>query len=176
MNIVASLGKINTKEHHDVARKVATEGIVLLKNENNFFPIQDDINITIAIIGENATRTMTAGGGSSELKPKFEISPLEGMKTRYKNAKILHSMGYETGPSIYDNIIPPTLNQDSLKLAAIETAKKADIVLFVGGLNKSHLQDCEGDDRQSYKLPYNQEELIRDIQHVNPNLGMLLLT
>ena len=169
-------GKINSKDHHQVARNVATEGIVLLKNENNFFPIQDKQNITIAVIGENATRPMTPGGGSSELKPEFEISPLEGLKKRYKNATIIHSMGYETGPSTYDLILPATLNQDSLRIAALETAKKADIILFVGGLNKSHLQDCEGDDRQSYKLPYKQEKLIADLKNINSNLGMLLVT
>lgn len=169
-------GKINTKAHHDVARQVAQEGIVLLKNENNFFPIEDKQGVTIAVIGENATRSMTAGGGSSELKPQFEISPLEGLKKRYKKAKIIHAMGYHTGPSVYDNIIPSKLNQDSLRIQAIETAKKADIVLYVGGLNKSHLQDCEGDDRQSYELPYNQEALISQLQAVNSNLGMLLVT
>ncbi|WP_298554750.1 glycoside hydrolase family 3 C-terminal domain-containing protein [uncultured Algibacter sp.] len=169
-------GRINTKAHHDVARSVAQEGIVLLKNENNFFPIEDKEGLTIAVIGENATRSMTAGGGSSELKPQFEISPLEGMKQRYKKAKIIHAMGYHTGPSVYDDIIPSKLNQDSLRVQAIETAKKADIVLYVGGLNKSHLQDCEGDDRQSYELPYNQEEFIGQLKAVNPNLGMLLVT
>jgi beta-glucosidase len=169
-------GNVNTEAHHDVARNVAQEGIVLLKNENNFFPIEDKEGITIAVIGENATRSMTAGGGSSELKPQFEISPLEGIKQRYKKAKIIHAMGYHTGPSVYDNIIPSTLNQDSLRVQAIETAKKADIVLYVGGLNKSHLQDCEGDDRQSYELSYNQEEFISELKAVNPNLGMLLVT
>ncbi|WP_299550837.1 glycoside hydrolase family 3 C-terminal domain-containing protein [Seonamhaeicola sp.] len=170
------LGRANNVEHHEVARKVATEGIVLLKNDNNFFPIKDDKDLTIAIIGENATRSMTAGGGSSELKPKFEISPLEGIKARYKNARILHSMGYETGPSEYAKVNPPSLDQDSLKAEAIKLAKKADIVLFVGGLNKSHLQDCEGDDRQQYGLPFGQEDLIRAISKVNQNVGFILLT
>lgn len=169
-------GSVNTKAHHDVARSVAQEGIVLLKNENNFFPIEDKQGITIAVIGENSTRSMTAGGGSSELKPKFEISPLEGLKQRYKNAKIIHAMGYHTGPSVYDNVIPSKLNQDSLRVEALQIAKKADIILYVGGLNKSHLQDCEGDDRQSYELPYNQKELIRDLKAINPKLGMLLVT
>ena len=169
-------GNANTEAHHKVARTVATEGMVLLKNDNNFFPIPDKKGITIAVIGENATRSMTAGGGSSELKPKFEISPLEGLKARYKQAKIIHAMGYETGPSVYDVIMPSVLDQDSLKQAAIKIAKMADVVLYVGGLNKSHLQDCEGDDRQSYELPYNQKQLIQDLKAVNPNLGMLLLT
>ena len=169
-------GKVNSKDHHNTARTVATEGIVLLKNEDSFFPIKDDKNVTIAVIGENATRPMTPGGGSSELKAQFEISPLEGLKKRYKNAKIIHSMGYQTGPSAYDYINPATLNQDSLRIAALETAKKADIILYVGGLNKSYLQDCEGNDRQSFKLPYNQEELINDLKNINSNLGMLLVT
>lgn len=170
------MGKMNNPEHHEVARKVATEGIVLLKNKDNFFPIKDDKDLTIAIIGENATRSMTAGGGSSELKPQFEISPLEGLKKRYKNATIIHSMGYASGPSVYDQVLPSTLNADSLKRAAIETAQKADIVLFVGGLNKSHLQDCEGDDRKQFGLPFGQDELLNDILKVNNNLGFVMIS
>ena len=169
-------GRANNSEHHEVARKVATEGIVLLKNKENFFPIQDKENLTIAVIGENATRSMTKGGGSSELKPKFEISPLEGLKKRYKKATILHSMGYETGASEYDKVHPATLDADSLKVAAIQIAKKADLVLFVGGLNKSHLQDCEGDDRKQYGLPFGQEELLDEILKANNNVGFLLVT
>jgi len=170
------LGKLNNKEHHEVALKVATEGIVLLKNEDNFFPIKDDKVLTVAIIGENATRSMAPGGGSSELKPQFEISPLEGIKKRFKNAKIIHTMGYSSGPSVYDQVIPSKLNQDSLYVKAIKIAKQADIVLFVGGLNKNHLQDCEGDDRKVFKLPYQQEKLINGIHEVNKNIGFLLLT
>lgn len=176
LNPNRGLGKLNTKQHHNVAREVAAEGIVLLKNEDNFFPIQDKKGLTIAVIGENATRNMTQGGGSSQLKPLFEISPLKGIKERYKNAKIIHTMGYESGASVYDEILPATLNQDSLYVKAIETAKKADIVLFVGGLNKSHHQDSEGDDREDFKLPYGQERLIDGIHAVNKNIGFLLLT
>ena len=170
------LGRVNNKEHHEVARKVAAEGIVLLKNTNNFFPIEDNAEITIAVIGENATRNMTKGGGSSELKPQFEISPLQGIQERYKKAKIIHTMGYESGRSEYDKVHPGLLNADSLKIAAIEFAKKADVVLFIGGLNKSHHQDSEGDDRLQYQLPFGQNELIQEIKNVNPNLGVLLLT
>ncbi|WP_445738423.1 beta-glucosidase [Mariniflexile sp.] len=169
------LGRKNNQEHHDVARKVATEGIVLLKNKNNFFPIKDE-NITIAVIGENATRSMTAGGGSSELKPQFEISPLEGLKMRYKNATIVHSMGYATGPSAYDAVIPSKLDADSLRVEAIKVAKNADIVLFFGGLNKSHLQDCEGADREQFNLPFGQDELLNDILRVNKNVGYILVS
>ena len=62
------LGKINNVEHSHVARQVATEGIVLLKNRADFFPLNPDKKLTIALIGENAIKSMTTGGGSSELK------------------------------------------------------------------------------------------------------------
>ncbi len=169
-------GKMNNKEHHGIAKKVATEGIVLLKNENDFFPIQDKSGLKIAVIGENATRSMTLGGGSSQLKAQFEISPLEGLKKKYKNAKIYHSMGYETGPSIYDTVMPASLDADSLKVAAVNLAKKVDVVLFFGGLNKSHLQDSEGTDRKQFGLPFGQDELLGEIQKENKNVGYILMT
>ena len=170
------LGSLNTKKHQKVARKVGTQGMVLLKNKNNFFPIQDQKNTIIAVIGENATRNMTAGGGSSELKPQFEISPLEGLKQRYKNATVIHTMGFESGTSVYNQVISGKLDADSLRLKAIAFAKKADVVLFIGGLNKSHHQDSEGDDRLQFELPFGQETLLNEIHQVNKNLGMLLLT
>lgn len=170
------LGRVNTVKHHNVARKIATEGIVLLKNENNFFPIKDDKGLTIAVIGENATRPMTIGGGSSELKAQFEISPLEGLKARYKNAKIIHSMGFASGASVYDKVLPSPYNADSLKIEAIKTAKAADVVLFIGGLSKSHLQDSEGDDRKQFELPFGQEELLNKIKAINKNIGFVLIS
>ncbi|WP_346880900.1 glycoside hydrolase family 3 C-terminal domain-containing protein [uncultured Algibacter sp.] len=171
------IGRANNVEHHEVARKVATEGIVLLKNENNFFPIKDDKNLTIAVIGENATRSMTLGGGSSELKAKFEISPLQGLKDRYKNATIVHAMGYGSGASVYDQVLPSPYNADSLRVEAIKVAKTADIVLFVGGLTKSHLQDSEGNlDREQFDLPFGQIELLNDIKALNKKVGFILVT
>ncbi len=176
MNSNRPLGKMNNVEHHHVAHKVATEGIVLLKNRENFFPIEDQEGLTIAVIGENATRSMTAGGGSSELKPQFEISPLEGLKKQYKNAKVIHTMGFASGPSAYDEILPSPYDADSLKVEAIEIAKKADLVLFVGGLSKSHLQDCEGADRKQFELPFGQDDLLNEIISVNKNVGVVLIT
>lgn len=176
MNPNRPLGRINNEEHAQVARKVATDGVVLLKNEGNFFPINPNKNITIAVIGENATRSMTIGGGSSELKAKYEISPLEGLKNRFKNATILHSMGYASGPSAYGREIPSELDADSLVNAAINIASKADMVLYIGGLNKNHYQDCEGADRKHFELPFNQNELLSKLIKVNANIGVVLVS
>ena len=176
MNPNRPLGRINNQEHLDVARKIAGEGIVLLKNENSFFPIDASKKITIAVIGENSTKPMTIGGGSSELKALNEISPLDGLKNRYKNATIIHAMGYASGPSAYGRVVPSTLDANKLKKEAIEAASKADIVLFFGGLNKNYLQDCEGGDRTEYKLPFGQNELLSEILKVNKNTGVVLVS
>ncbi|MGB0836898.1 MAG: glycoside hydrolase family 3 C-terminal domain-containing protein [Flavobacteriaceae bacterium] len=176
MNPNRSYGKANNQEHLDIAQEVAEQGIVLLKNQNDFFPIKDEKNLKIALIGENATRPMTTGGGSSELKAKNEISPLKGLLAQYKNAEITYDMGYSSGASAYARVLPPTLDQDSLHIAALKRAKDADIVLFIGGLNKNHLQDCEGGDREGYALPFGQEKLIRDLAQVNPNIGVVLIS
>lgn len=170
------LGRINNQEHLDVARKIAAEGIVLLKNENSFFPIDPNKKMIIAVIGENATKSLTIGGGSSELKAKNEISPLEGIQKRYKNATILHAMGYASGPSVYGKVVSSELNVIKLQKEALEIASKADVVLFFGGLNKNHYQDCEGGDRQSFGLPFGQDELIEAILKVNSNTGVILVS
>ena len=176
MNRERGFGIMNNQEHLDVAREIAREGIVLLKNDDDFFPVEDASNLTIAVVGENATKQMTLGGGSSELKAKEEISPLEGIKARFKKATIVHAMGYNSGRSVYGRVEQPKLNNDSLRKEAIKVAKKADLVLFIGGLNKNHLQDCEGADRLSYELPFGQDALIEDILKVNKKVGVLLVS
>lgn len=170
------LGRMNNQEHLDVARKVAGDGIVLLRNENNFFPLDAQKALTIAVIGDNATRSMTVGGGSSELKARKEISPLEGLQQRFGQATILHTLGYAAGPPSYGREIPSRFDADSLKTKAIEIAGQADVVLFFGGLNKNHHQDCEGGDRLAYGLPYGQDELIDEILKVNKNAAVILVS
>ena len=176
MNPDRSFGRMNNQEHLDVARKVGQEGIVLLKNSDSFFPINPESNITIALIGENATRAMTVGGGSSELKAKKEVSPLAGLKEVYKNATLLHAKGYASGPPAYGRVIPPDEDLKQLKQEALEIAAKADVVLFFGGLNKNHQQDCEGGDRKGYGLPFGQNKLIDEILKVNENTGVVLVS
>lgn len=176
MDKTRPFGSLTNQAHFDVAREVAQEGIVLLKNSRNFFPLNPETIQTIAVIGENATRMMTVGGGSSELKTVHEISPLQGIQKRFARANVVHAMGYASGPSQYGHVIPSSLDADSLKNAAIEVAKIADVVLFVGGLNKSHEQDCENGDRKSLHLPFGQDELLEEICSVNKNVAVVLVS
>jgi len=167
-------GKKGNAEHIETALNIAREGIVLLKNDNKVLPLDKETTKKIAVIGENATRSMM-GGGSSELKTFHEVSPLEGIKSHFTKADITYSMGYASGPEIYGWVLPSKLNADSLKRAALEAVKDADLVIYVGGLTKAHQQDCEGGDRVSMDLPFGQNELINDILGVNKNMVMVLV-
>ncbi len=169
-------GSFATEAHGKAAREIAQEGIVLLKNSGNILPIDLAKTKKIAVIGENAIKMMTVGGGSSSLKAKYEISPLDGLRQRLEpNVEVVYARGYvgDVGGS-YNNVSTgQDLNDDrteaELIAEAIAMAKTADYVIFFGGLNKSHNQDSEGADRLSMDLPYNQDALITELAKVNSN-------
>ncbi len=79
-------GSVNTKEHQDLAREVAENGIVLLKNEKNVLPLDLGKIKSIAVIGPNASQARHGGGGSSQVGPPYSVSPLQGLKNKCPNA------------------------------------------------------------------------------------------
>ncbi|NJK86066.1 MAG: glycosyl hydrolase, partial [Bacteroidales bacterium] len=170
MNTQRPWGSFATKEHEAIALKIAEEGIVLLKNDDNLLPVEKSKYNKIAVIGENAVKRLTIGGGSSELKVKREVSPLEGLKLLYGNEIIRYSAGYSSDQNITES------QKNTMKKEALTLAKNADIVLFIGGLNKDHHQDSEGDDREEYCLPYSQNELIKSLLTVNNKLAIVILS
>lgn len=181
MNRKKSFGSICTEEHYAAAEAIGNEGIVLLKNapvakkSPALLPLKNDYQ-NILVVGDNATRKLNEGGGSSELKVKDMVSPLDGLRAIYGD-RVKYAQGYAAGQPMYGNVneIPQEV-QDKLRAEAVAMAKDADVVILVGGLNKNHLQDCEGGDRQSYGLPFGQEKLIEELQAVNKNLVLVLLS
>lgn len=175
MNSKKPFGSIRSKEHLDAGEKIAEEGIVLLKNgkckkENGeLLPINDGKYANILIVGDNATKDLCAGGGSSELKAYDYISPLDAIRKEFPKSKIEYAQGYESGRSRYDgaDFIAPEV-QEKLKAEALEKAKKADLIIYIGGLNKNHFEDCEGGDRRSYHLSYGQDTLIEELVKIQP--------
>ncbi len=176
MNRNRPFGSLATPEHAAVARKIAQEGMVLLKNDKQILPIPNTIK-SIAVIGENATRSMTIGGGSSELKVRYEVSPLEGIKNRFgKTALVQYAQGYGSGKYLYDSIAPSPYDAVKLRDEAVALAAKSELVVLVGGLNKNSNQDCEGRDRLDYGLPFGQNELLTDILNVNKNVVLVVVS
>jgi beta-glucosidase len=170
-------GSFVTPEHSNAASQVAKEGIVLLKNDQQILPLDVKLYKKILVIGDNATRRMTLGGGSSELKTKYEISPLQGIKNAFgAQAEIKYAMGYAAGSPAYGREMPSKFNLDTLRNEAVRMAKGVDLVIYVGGLNKNYLQDCEGGDRMQYNLPFGQDKLLAELLKVNKKVVVVLIS
>lgn len=170
-------GSLASPEHGLAGRKIAQDGIVLLKNDNNVLPIDLNKAKKIVVVGENAIKMMTVGGGSSSLKVKYEILPLDGIKNRVgKSAQVVYARGYVGDASgEYNGVVSgqdlsDNRSAEELLAEAVNMAKDADYVVFVGGLNKSAHQDCEDSDRTGLELPYNQDKVIGELAKVNKNV------
>ena len=171
------LGSLCSDGHYAAARRIADEGIVLLKNEGGVLPMQVRQGSRILVVGENAVKMMTIGGGSSSLKVQREISPLEGIRERFGSvAEIVYERGYVgDARSEQDGVVSrvdlsESRSPEQLLADAVAKAREADYVIFVGGLNKSRQQDCEGTDRTGLGLPYGQDRVIEALTAANPRL------
>lgn len=170
-------GFLCSGSHYAAAKQIAEEGIVLLQNKNNVLPINTQQVKRVLVVGENAIKMMTVGGGSSSLKVQREISPLEGLKVRLAKdgIEVDYARGYVGDVTGNYNGVTTGQNLDDkrseaeLIAEAVEKAKAADYVIMFGGLNKSDFQDCEGHDRKQYELPYNQDKLIEALAKANRN-------
>ncbi len=169
MNTDKPFGSICSPEHYAAAKAIGDESVVLLKN-NGILPLSPDFKGTILVVGDNAVRRLTDGGGSSELKPKDYVSPLSALQAVYGD-RVKYAPGYSCGRTLYEaeDIVPAEV-QDSLRNEAVEMAKDADVVIYIGGLNKNSWQDCESTDRREYELPFGQNELISELLKVNKNV------
>ncbi len=175
-----SEGVLSTKAHQDIARRVAEESIVLLKNEE-FLPLNPAKLKTIAIIGANAVATFARGGGAANIKAAYEITALEGISNRIGGGvKIIYATGYNApvgrGRRDRGDAVPaaPAANE-TLIADAVAAAKAADVVIYVGGLNHKGGYDTEGTDRRDLKLPGGQDELLGKIVRANPRTAVVFM-
>lgn len=177
MDLNRPFGSLNSPAHYEAARRIGEEGIVLLQNKNRVLPIDLNKAKKIAVVGENAIKMMTVGGGSSSLKVQRELSPFDGIKQRVGDqAEVVYARGYVgdasgeyngvvTGQNLKDNRTP-----EELIAEAVKVAQDADYVIFIGGLNKSNGQDCEDSDREGLGLSYGQDAVISALAKANKNL------
>ena len=180
MNPNKVVGSQCSEAHYDVCRRIGEEGIVLLKNDKvrvqkkekpaALLPLDITKYQRILVVGENATRSLTLGGGSSELKSLKDISPLEALQTVCGN-RIDYAQGYSSGRALYDkvDVVAPEVNE-RLKAEALAKAKEADLIIYIGGMNKNHRQDCENGDREGYDLSFGQNELISELARIQPRM------
>lgn len=168
-------GSLCSDEHYAAARRIGDEGIVLLRNKGNLLPLDPSKPQNILVVGENAVKMMTVGGGSSSLKVQHETSPLDGLRAQAPaGSNVVWERGYVGDPTgEYNGVtsgqdLSESRSADRLIADAADAARRADVVIFVGGLNKATGQDCEDSDRESLALPYNQDAVIEALVAANP--------
>jgi len=168
-------GEYNTQAHQETARKVAEEGIVLLKNDNNILPLSAKVK-SIAVIGYNADRKQSMGGGSSQVKAFYEVTPLQGLQNIAGNSvKVTYCKGY--------NIARDAGPDADLIKQAVQAAAKADVAIIVGGWTHGYnydvwsdnQYDAEGYDKPDMNMPFGQNELIKAVLAANPNTVVVLM-
>lgn len=183
MNSRKPFGSLNSPEHHAAARRIAGEGIVLLKNDGKVLPIDPQQTKKLLVVGENAIKGMTIGGGSSSLKVQREYTPLEGivaaagdrMEVVYERGYLGHLATSYNGVDSKQNLSDDR-SAAELIADAVATAREADAVLFIGGLNKAWGQDAEGGDRREMGLPYGQDSLIEALAEANPRTAVVFVS
>lgn len=156
-------GSRNTPEHQKIAYEAAQESIVLLENDHGMLPIALENGASILVVGENAIRTHANGGGSAEIKALYEHTPFSGISMAVGGGNRLSFVpGYTSDAAATKD------RQWELREAAIRAANNHDLIILVGGIN--HDFDTEGKDKQDIALPYAQNELIKALSAVNPNI------
>jgi beta-glucosidase len=168
-------GEFNTTAHQQSAAKVAEEGIVLLKNSGNILPLKKEHLKSIAVIGQNASRLQAMGGGSSQIRAFYEITPLAGIQKLARNIKVNYAQGYEISRGA-------TANTAMIKEAA-DLAAKSDVVILVGGWTHGYdyakwsdnAYDAEDFDKPDMKMPFGQDELIKAVLKANPKTVVVLM-
>jgi beta-glucosidase len=149
--------RFDENAHHALARTVAGESIVLLRNEYNVLPLRGDQRV--AVIGELARTPRIQGAGSSQVNPTRVDNPLDELQAR---ASVDFAAGYTL-----DATQSPTLTDEAVALAA-----RSDVVLLFLGLPAG--SESEGFDRTRLELPDDQLALVSAIAQVNSNVVVVL--
>ena len=152
-------GLFDIADHHALARKVAAEGMVLLKN-NGILPLKDQQNI--AVIGRAAKEAYYQGGGSSHINPTQVDSPFEELQKMAGSARLVYAEGYHK-----DETVDPALIDE-----AVKSARSADVALLYISLPAS--KESEGYDRPDLDLTQQQVTLIKAVTANQRNTIVIL--
>ena len=152
---------VDLDKNHALARQIASESMVLLKNEEQILPLAKTGKI--AVIGEFAVSPRFMGGGSSHINPTQVDNALDEMKKLAPDAGFVYEQGFVKASEDTDQ---------ALLSAAVKAAEVSDVAVVFAGLDD--VFESEGYDREHMRLPANQLELIEEIAGVQPNLVIVL--
>jgi beta-glucosidase len=169
----AAGGEVDTPAQQAVALQGATEGIVLLKNANSLLPLDAAKLHSIAVIGPNAAVARTGGGGSSLVRPKYAVTPLDGIREKLgKDAEVKTALG--VGMEGEDPAQDTPEARAKLLSEAVDAAAHADVAVVVVG--RSSKLEAESFDVKTMDLPAGQDELIQAVEKANPRTIVVLNT
>lgn len=152
----------DVEAHHQLAREIARESMVLLKNDEGILPLAK--NGKIAVIGALAKRPRYQGSGSSLIHPtKLDDVVEEIAASAGAHAQVLYAQGYELD---HDSV------NDTMAAEALQVAREADAAVLFAGLPNRY--ESEGFDRMHLRMPANQVALIEALAAVQPNLVVVL--
>jgi beta-glucosidase len=161
---------IDTAAQRVLARKVADEGIVLLKNQNNILPLNAGTLHSIAVIGPSAFIARPGGGGSGLVYSKDVVTPLAGIQKRAGKLDVHYALGVAMPGEDEEQATPDS--RKKLLDAAVAAATASDVaIVFVGYSSKL---ETEGNDRSNMDLPSGQNELIEAVAAANKNTIVVL--
>jgi len=164
-------------EQQKIAYEIASRSIVLLKNDG-LLPISKEVK-KIAVIGDNATCKMANGGVGAGVKALYEVTPLEGIQKAFAGTDVEISFAQGYNPVVAHRWGPqPDFEAEAKKSVilakeALELAKNVDLVIFVGGDNR--WVETEGSDRVDMNLKFDQDNLLKAIAEVNPNIVSVMV-
>jgi beta-glucosidase len=169
-------GSIATPAHSKAAYDIASESIVLLKNDAGLLPLKNNVK-SIAVIGDNATRTFALGGYGAGVKAKYEVTALAGIRARFgKTAEIKFAQGYkanywanksEKQNAGYDKPDQALIDE------AVALAKTTDVAILCIGSNREY--ESEAHDRKNLDLPFGEQALINAVTAANPNTIIVIM-
>jgi beta-glucosidase len=170
-------GSIATPEHGKAAYDIASESIVLLKNDDHLLPLNADKIKSIAVIGDNATRTFATGGFGASVKVKYEINALTGIRSRFgKTADIKFAQGYKAN-YLANNTAEQNAGYDKPDTAlinqAVALAKTTDVAIVCIGSNREY--ESENHDRKNLSLPFGEQALVNAVTAANPKTIIVIM-
>ncbi len=148
-------GNFDVEAHHALARRIAGEAIVLLKNEGALLPLE--AQGSVAVIGEAAQRPYIMGGGSSRVNPTRVEIPFEVLQAQVEGVEFRYAMGYRYEGGLDEGLLDE----------AITAAREADVTLIYVSPNPG--TESEGYDRTRIELPQEQVALIQAVAAVQPH-------
>jgi len=164
-------GEIDTPEQRALARKAATESIVLLKNAGDLLPLNPSKIHSVVVIGPNAAVARTGGGGSSLVTPKYSIAPLKSIQDRAgQSLQVSYALGVSMEGEDPSKDTP--VAREQLRNEAVSAAAKADAAIIVVG--RSPALESEDFDIKSLDLPAGQDDLIEAVSKANKNTVVVI--